>query len=134
MYEVELPGEVREILASLDAIERDVIREPTVLGRGETLVKETLSSVSHSVNVIPGGVPGPCHRILIVVIGSSGNEDVEKRILEAVEHVFAKCRETRFVIFWAAQWIGTAWMRHADSFRNVESILKQFGANPTKLR
>ena len=85
------------------------------------------------VNVIPGGVIGNCHDILVVAIGSGCQENVEVRILEAIEHIWVKCPKTTYVIFATAKWDVLAWAKHAKSFRSISCTLKMFGATPSKL-
>ena len=85
---------------------------------------ERIAIGGSEINVIPPiGHPGPCRAILLVAIGAMDN--VERRILEAVEHVNVKCRGiTKHVIFYAAKWDQTAWLRHSRSFTEVSTILK----------
>ena len=142
MYENErgdIPQYIAGILGSLSEMEGILLEEPDTCRRGEDIVERIFRDRNYyggqPINVIPGGVPGKCERVLIVAVGSRTYEDVERRILQAIEHIHVKCSGiTSYVIFWAAKWDSTAWMEHAGSFRNITVILKSFRANPTRLK
>jgi hypothetical protein len=142
MYENErrhIPQDVAGILTSLSEMEGTFLEEPDTCRRGEDIVRrifhERRFCAGQPINVIPGGVPGKCEPILIVAVGSRTYEDVQKRILQAIEHIHVKCSGiTKYVVFWAAKWDSTAWMEHAGSFKNITVILKLFRVNPTRLR
>jgi hypothetical protein len=142
MYEKErwdIPQDVAGILTSLSEMEGTFSEEPRTCRSGEAIVRRIFNDGrfygGQAINVIPSSVSGMCERILIVAIGSSPYEDVQKRILQAIEHIHVKCSGiTKYVIFWAAQFNSTAWMKHAGSFKNTTVILKLFGVNPTRLR
>jgi len=89
------------------------------LRSGTQIVKSISKPGAEIVNVIPPiGVPGRCRRILFVAIGAA--DSPEKRILEAYEHVSAKCpMQTLGVIFYAVRWDALAWIRHEPSFRRL---------------
>jgi len=56
--------------------------------------------------------------------------------LEAYEHVSAKCPSvTRGIIFYAARWDASAWIRHEQSFRRfgVSAVLKLPFMKPQRL-
>ncbi len=139
MYRNELddiPQEVKWILERLDEIEKDILEEPGTCERGEDIIGRAFRdrNIEGSINVIPGGKPGKCHTSLLVAIGRRTYEDIEKRILQAADHIHTRCPGvTQFVIFWAVKWDYFLWMSHASSFRGVITILKPFGARPTVL-
>ena len=112
----------------LNAIEREIIRQPT-----RYMANYTINSVP--VNVIPRvGDPGPCTETLLVFIGSA--DIFELRLLEAIEHSGALCRNTtKYVIFYALKWDDVVWKRHEQSFKmiNVAVFLKPFGRPPARL-
>ncbi|NWF77691.1 MAG: hypothetical protein HXY36_03755 [Chloroflexi bacterium] len=135
---IDVPPEVASILAQLNEMESVLIEEPRAYTSGEKIVKRILRSrdeLEHRINIIPGGVPGKCQPALLVAVGSSPSEDVEKRILQAYVHISNWClATTTLAIFWVARWDAKAWIRYAGCFKNVVVILKLFGANPTRLK
>jgi len=146
MYEkaewMEIPEEVGRILGTLGEME-SMLEDSKSYLRGEDMIRKTFGNEYYRgrtvgtipANVIPNGVPDKCRQVLIVAIGSSRFESVEKCILQAIEHIYANCMGiTKYVIFWAAKWDVSAWIEHANSFKNVTVILKPFRANPTLLR
>lgn len=83
------------------------------------------------INVIPGGTPGRCHRDLVVAIGT--RDSVEKRILQAIEHVLARCMGiTKNVVITALKWNYGIWNKHRNSFArngvNVILLMPETGA------
>lgn len=134
---IDLPGRVREILGSLKASEHEIFEDEASIGNGEVIIRRAFprnSAVHHRINTIPWGTPGSCQEILLVAIGSNPSENVEFRLLQAVEHIWPKCGAiNKYVIFWAGLWDAQAWKRHSSSFKNVTAILKIFGAAPTML-
>ena len=92
--------------------------------RRKTTGKQMASSISSHdsrygppyINIIPSDKVGDCAQTLIVCVGTG--DDVEKRILEAVEHISPQhCGNTTHnVLFWSASWSSDAWLRHAKSF------------------
>ena len=142
MYEKErwdVPPDIARILDSLGEMEDILSEEPNTCRKGEDIARRIFGENGYfngeDINAIPCDVPGKCKRVLVVVIGSRTYEDVEKRILQAIEHINVKCPGiTRYVIFWALKWDSKAWIKHANSFSNVTVILKSFGAYPTRLR
>ena len=83
------------------------------------------------INVIPGGTPGSCHRDLVVAIGT--RDSVEKRILQAIEHVLARCMGiTKNVVITALKWNYGIWSKHRNSFArngvNVILLMPETGA------
>jgi len=115
----------------LTRFEKDLREEPDrrkILRSGTQIVKSLPNNLfgGLGVNVIPPiGVPGSCHEILFVAIGAA--DSPERRMLEAYEHVSAKCPSvTRGIIFYAARWDASAWIRHEKSFRRfgVSAVLK----------
>ena len=105
--------------------------------RGEWMIdklSEKDCSEGYPINVIPEGESGECHDKLIVAIGNRRGEDIEKRILQALEHVHIKCPgRTNTVIFWTAKWDISIWSEKKHSFSGVKVILKQLGSDPTIL-
>ena len=84
---------------------------------GKDLIKR-IGTGGNAVNVIPGGVPGGCHSVLVAAIGS--RESVENRIYQAIEHTGAKCRAiTKNVVFVALKWNQSTWLKHKASFANL---------------
>jgi|GEM_PF-2975846 hypothetical protein len=87
------------------------------------------------VNVIPPyGRVGSCTEILLVFIGEA--DDFEIRILEAIEHCAARCRETtKYAIFYTMQWNDVTWKKHEDSFKlaGIIVVQKPFGRSPLRL-
>jgi len=129
-----LPDELGNLLGSLTAIEEDLSENPKRWASGGSITKELEGDyVGQAVNVIPWGTPTTqCYSTLVVGVGY--NDDVEKRILEAYEHISAKCPNTRYVIFWAAAWYGLSWKRHSRHFKRVTAILKPLFADATLLK
>ena len=127
-------GDTRERLGEM---EREGFSDPNSYGSGEIMIREAFpgeGGLAHTVNTIPGGASGSCHETLVVAIGSNASENVELRVLRAVEHIWVKCRDrNRVVVFGAAKWDAQAWQKHASSFGNVTPILKVVGAAPTLL-
>ncbi|MHB1806508.1 MAG: hypothetical protein ACYCR2_05845 [Thermoplasmataceae archaeon] len=83
------------------------------------------------INVIPGGTPGSCHWDLVVAIGA--RDSVEKRILQAIEHVLARCMGiTVNVVIAALSWNSEIWNKHKNSFArksvNVILLMPETGA------
>ena len=107
------------------------------VGDGDVIIRRGLpmnSRLGLRINTIPWGTPDSCHEILLVAIGSNPSENLEFRVLQAVEHVWAKCRrDCKFVIFWAGQWDAQIWKRHSGSFEDVTPVLKMIGAAPAIL-
>jgi hypothetical protein len=128
------PADLQDLLGSLSQIENELFENPRKCASGESVTKELEGViVGHPFNVIPWGIPtAQCHSTLVVGVGY--NDDAEKRILEAYEHISAKCPNTKYVIFLAAAWYGLSWKRHSSQFRRVTAILKPFFADPTLLR
>jgi len=123
--------DVRGTLASLSEWETDIFKDPKVLKTAKKIVESMPDSILHSrINIYPGGIPSTCHDTLLVVIGE--NDDVEKSVLQAVEHISARCRGiTTNVIFWAVCWSSAHWPDHKASFRGISVVLKVFFADPT---
>jgi len=75
---------------------------------------------------------GPCKEILFVAIGT--NDSIEKSILEAIKHIYAKCpNETKYIIFYAVKWNHALWLKHCSYFKKVHVILKIPMGKPTDL-
>ena len=133
----DLPAHVKDILRSLDSFEYQGFEDEVSVGSGEVIIRRTSArgrGLSDGINTIPWGTPDSCHEILLVAIGSNPSENVEFRVLQAVDHVLSRCRDkSKFVIFWAAKWDAVVWKRRAISFRSVTTILKIFWAAPTLL-
>ena len=145
MYEKDyIPENLRDIIRDLERFERefpirkrreakvkkfsgeDIIKELEKNGvlkklepesvfripRGE---REKFGSGGRPINTIPIGYPGGCYRELLVAVGNK--DDVEKRVLEAIEHCTAKCRRiTKYVLFYAFKWDSIIWEAHKSSF------------------
>jgi len=129
-------NEVGNIIDGIDRMESELFENPSILDKGESIIGNLFpgrDGLNNNVNVIPGGVPGKCHDILVVGIGSNSQENAEVRILEAVEHIWVKCPKTTHVLFVAAKWDASAWAKHANSFRSISCTLKMFRATPSKL-
>jgi hypothetical protein len=126
--------DIRGLLASLSECETDISKDPKVLRTAKKIVENMPDSILDSqINIYPGGIPGRCHDTLLVVIGE--NDDVEKNVLQAVEHVSAKCRGiTTNVIFWAVWWSSFHWPDHKASFRGINVVLKVFFADPALMK
>ena len=144
MDRIHLPEVLQKLIEILESRERDLdIRElPDILKSDKKIISSLISDYEgrvispygEYVNVIPPlGHPGPCREILLVVIGT--NNDVEKRILEAIEHIYAKCAGiTKYVVFYAARWNQVSWIQHKNSFgTNITVVLKMPLAPPIKL-
>src|SRR5271157_5696068 len=108
-------SQLADVLGVLDGIELELEisaqgRKTPSLKKGEGMIKAL--GTGHSVNVIPGGEPGPCRDILVVAIGIK-DDNINERILEAVEHVTTRCAgKTTAIVFWAAWWDALAWASH----------------------
>jgi hypothetical protein len=127
-FENEEP--VEGILAERD---RDLLEDDSsraIKNQGSRMI-ETLGPAAGSLNVIPSGHPGRCHPVLLVALGAQ--EDAEPRILQAVEHIHVRCKDTRRVVFWAAWWDSSVWVRHRDSFKGVRVTLRMLGMPPIVL-
>jgi len=127
-----ISNELSDLLGSLLQIERNLSENYRRCAKGENIARafeETGYGIP--VNIIPWDIEGVCHKTLIVCVGYS--DDKEKRILEAYEHISAKCPDTENVVFFAAAWDGLDWEGHSRQFRKVNPILKMFFADPTLL-
>jgi len=134
----DIPEDTKLILERLDEFEKEIFSDdPESYKWGEDIVDAVLDNNylgGHPINVIPGGESGVCHPTLLVAIGARAYEDIEKRILQAVEHIYVNCSgKTRFVLFWAAKWDLSTWKQHEHSFKGVTVILKPFGGSPSLL-
>lgn len=129
---VDLPG----ILHYLSGLETAIYTTPAA-NRGEAMVKALIKEdnpLFHLVTMLPRGIPTKCKPVLLVAVGSRMYEDVEKRILQAIAHVFAASpNTTKTVIFWAAKWNSIPWLKYRTYFNNTMVVLKTFGANPILL-
>ena len=105
-----------ELIGSLSgrSLDEEFPADPRAFSSGKKIVarifgEEARGGVasSYRVNVIPGGHPGECLKVLFVAIGT--NDSVKMRILEAVAHVSARCPGTRAVLFYAMWWSATEW-------------------------
>lgn len=137
-----MPDEIAGVLEGLTKRERVFEQDPEIPKSAEDIIQKGLpgdSISNYPVNVIPGDTPGKCRDVLIVAVGSaqqSKYEYVDRRILQAIEHVYAKCpQDTKFVIFWTENWDTTTWRNHVDSFKGkgVTVVLKLFGHYPKLL-
>lgn len=100
----------------------------------ENFHKIGMGEIAESVNVIPGGKPGDCRKILVVFIGNG--DDFEKRILQAIKHCMALCKGiTEYVVFYAMKWDSRIWISHRDSFisNNIIVVKKAWGEIPIRL-
>ena len=90
--EREIPEELGDLLDELgrmlSGLASNMLAGKSVSGKD---VVDAISGLrtGQRINVIPGGIPGSCHRDLVVAIGT--RDAVEKRILQAMEHVLAEC-------------------------------------------
>lgn len=133
---MDIPNDIANILGILSNTESIFLENPRTYQRGEDMIDSLRNSYQgQRINVIPDGMSGECQQVLLVAIGKRKDEDVEKRILQAIEHINVRCLGiTKYVIFWAAKWESMAWMKHRDSFKNAIVILKLFGIDPVILR
>jgi|GEM_PF-3464418 len=135
MSKLELSQNVKEFLDWLNSIEREleekIIEDSRNLLTGEKIIKKLFPEErsifkGQPINVIPQiGTLGPCASILFVAIGK--RDRIKERILEAIEHVSVKCKDTtKYVIFYAALWDTIIWLKHMGSFKklNIITILK----------
>ena len=115
----EIEGNLDELDSAEDIIKR-VFNDTEVLG---------------SVNIIPFNNPGQCCSTLVVIIGAKDSDrTIDTRILEAIEHQYAKCPgKTTNVVFWAAKWNSQVWAKRNRSFKQVTVVLKPFLAAATPL-
>ena len=139
----ELPREFRAFLEELEKYERrhEIPWRPDVMTSGRKMLRALFSETRGqaygargvSINVIPPvGRTGHCRSLLLVAIGT--RDSVERRILEAVEHVRAKCADiTRYIVLYAAKWDHGAWLRHSQSFAGSIVVLKMVGQPPARL-
>ncbi len=131
--EVDLQG----ILHYLSGLETTIYGTP-VVKYGEKMIGNLIGGnniLLNPVNTLPSGIPGRCRPVLLVAVGSRVYEDVEKRILQAIVHVYAACPgTTKAVIFWAAKWNGVPWLKYRNYFKGTLVVLKIFGANPILLK
>ena len=93
--------------------------------RGGDIIKEILGRISRGspanspFNVFPGGVPGDCHNLLLVGIGTPDVE-LEKALDQALRHVGIRCPgTTRTVIFYAMWWSGKQWAARRSEFQKL---------------
>ena len=96
--------------------------------------REKFGSGGRPINTIPIGYPGGCCEELLVAVGNK--DDVEKRILEAIEHCAAKCsRITKYVLFYAFKWDSIIWESHKVSFsyNGIIVVKKGFRESPVLL-
>jgi hypothetical protein len=124
--ESELSNLFEEDLSELDSAE-DIIKR-VFDGQLDT-------GVLGSVNIIPFDNPGQCCSTLLVIIGAKDSDrTIDTRILEAIEHLYAKCPgKTTNVVFWAAKWNSQVWAKHNRSFGQITVVLKPFLAAATPL-
>ena len=131
----ELLATAKELTAYFEEGLRDEPDRWKELRRGTQIVESLPNFGRPNVNVIPStGVPSHCHKILFVAIGAADSS--ERRMLEAYEHISAKCPSaTRGIIFYAARWDALAWIRHEQSFRrfDVSAVLKLPFMKPQRL-
>lgn len=129
--------DLRGILHYLSGLETTICRTP-VVKYGEKMVGVLIgenNTLLDPVNTLPRGIPSTCRPVLLVAVGSRVYEDVEKRILQAIAHVYAACPgTTKTVIFWAAKWNGVPWLKYRNYFKSTMVVLKVFGANPILLQ
>ena len=136
---MDIHPEMRTFAVELNELESQILNNPEYYTDGKEIVKRFLLDRKFlhdttTVNLIPMGRPGHCHQSILVVIGSNDFDKVEMRILEALEHLYAKCPEvTEFVVFWAVTWNGEAWSKHSRYFDHCLVMLKIFGAPPVSL-
>lgn len=154
----KIDGDVKEIIETLERYENTIFEDreevSKKLQKGETIIKELTEGEiirtegeiirreryylpatfgAGSFNIIPGGVPGSCRKVLVVVIGSK--DSVKMRVLEAIAHLAVKCPDiTKYVIFWTVK-MNTSIFKHIFLFKklNVTVIWKQFYMSPTKV-
>jgi len=132
--------DLSQFLEWLNDIERrlDIPWDKQAMNSGKRIVEKIFDRDGGSgmpVNVIPPvGRLGGCERILFVAIG--GRDNVKRRILEAIEHIAAKCpNRTKYVVFYCAKWDHVTWLEHMDSFRRfgVVVVKKEFLLRPIRL-
>ena len=132
--------DLTQFLEWLDSIERrlEIPWDRRAIASGKGIVEKIFArggGSGISVNVIPPvGRPGGCERILFVAIGAK--DSIEKRVLEAIEHIAAKCpNRTKYVVFYCAKWNHAAWLKHMDSFRRLGVVVvkKELLSRPIRL-
>ncbi len=129
----DMPREIIEIMEQLTAMEHALIDKPKVSHKGEDIVGKMLQrGLMTPFNALPGQEPERCEAILFVGVGLKDN--VEVRIFQAIEHIHNCAGVTGTVIFWAATWDTSAWMRHVRTFKDLRVFLKLFHAEPIRLR
>ena len=144
MYD-DLPENLVHILAVIDELEvKSEIQygsRTENLSNGKRIVEKlfpkqgTTSHVLHTdINIIPSDGSGDCTETLLVAIGR--NDDCEKRLLEAIEHIFVTCVGTKYVVFYAAEWDSVSWLRHSRGFkkRGLYAMLKNVGQKTIRLQ
>ena len=132
--EGEIPEGLGDLLDELGRILSELASE--MPGEKRVSGKDLVEAISglrtgRRINVIPGGTPGSCQRDLVAAIGD--RDGVEKRILQAIEHVLARCMGiTVNVVIIALNWNYGIWNKHRDSFAgkgvNVILLMPRTGA------
>lgn len=129
--------QVQDIAAIFDRAEQAFLEDP---GNARGLAAGIRAALDEAgarepFNVIPGGTPGDCRRLLVVMSAAADLETLERLVGQAGEHVQGRCKNvTREVLFWAPAWDVRAWAPRRKTFSGVAVALKLFGAGLTLLR
>lgn len=95
----------------------------------EVLRRDLCTYINNSdqINVIPGGKPGKCCRVLVV--GIANHPEIEEFILRAALHVNVDCTgETTYIIFRAYVWDSNIWNELGKRyFKNVRCFKSEPG-------
>ena len=131
----EMPSWLREFGNLLGRLDEILSQMPKVFNNGKKILNELFEergyghgdTIGLPVNVIPAtDILGSCQDTLFVAVGD--NDSLERRLLEAVEHVSAKCRGiTNKVLFISTKWQTSVWLKHKNSFGPSNVFLKIIG-------
>ena len=135
---MDLPPELQSVFEHLSAAFYGFEENPWGSGTGGSIIEAFFpAGDSPGVNVIPGGVRGPCRPMLVVALGSNDPDHMlGDRLKEAVEHVRKKCKETELVVFCAMWWSAREWALCRWEFRQlgIRCVLMMPYIEPQELR
>ena len=135
---MNIPQELQSTLDGLAESFHGLEEDSATFRTGDAIIKNCLQSGgAGSVNVIPGGVPGDCHSVLLVAFGSDeSTPTLRNRLGDAVEHVSVWCKSTRLVVFYAGWWSAIEWSRKRETFQKlgVPCVLMMPFTEPQQLR
>jgi hypothetical protein len=101
---------------------------------GTLFPEHGMFSPDDGINVIPGGTPGVCHKLLVVAIGHDDDDKLaEEHICRASEHVLTCKGTTTQVIFVAQKWDSLLWGKYSGRFSSLLVVLRLWKTSPVRL-